>query len=96
MQQKQFPALADGLSDADEVVGFITPAALASLLEREMYASLPGQQEPLFREAAKSYLAPRLQTLASYPPLTIKRDRALLQLNRGPQWQPLDWQFVTP
>lgn len=96
VQQKQFPALADGLNDADEVVGFITPAALASLLEREMYASLPGQQEPLFRDAAKAYLAPRLQTLASYPPLTIKRDRALLQLKQGPQWQPLDWQFISP
>ena len=96
MQQKQFPALADGLSDADDLVGYLTPKTLASLLEREMYASLPGQLEPLFRDAAKTYLAPRLQTLASYPPLAIRRKSSVLQLESGLQWQPLDWQFVTP
>ena len=36
------------------------------------------------------------EPLASYPPLTIKRDRALLQLKQGPQCQPLDWQFISP
>ena len=96
VQQKQFPALADGLSDADDLVGYLTPKTLASLLEREMYASLSGQLEPLFRDAAKTYLAPRLQTLASYPPLAIRRKSSVLQLESGLQWQPLDWQFVTP
>jgi uncharacterized protein YfaA (DUF2138 family) len=96
VHQKRFPALADDLGDADDVVGYLNPATLASLLEREMYAGLPGQLEPLFRDAAKSYLAPRLQTLASYPPLTIRRDTSLQRPDNGLQWQPLDWQFVTP
>jgi uncharacterized protein YfaA (DUF2138 family) len=88
--------MGDGMKDADQVVARITPAALAGLLEREMYASLPGQLEPLFRNAAKHYLAPRLQTLAGYPPLTIRRSGSLLSLKTGRQWQPLDWQFDTP
>ena len=69
---------------------------LSGLLEREMYASLPGQLELLFRNAAKHYLAPRLKTLAGYPPLTIRRPDSLLSLKTGRQWQPLDWQFDTP
>jgi uncharacterized protein YfaA (DUF2138 family) len=96
VQQKHYPAMGDGMKDADQVVARITPAALAGLLEREMYASLPGQLEPLFRNAAKHYLAPRLQTLAGYPPLTIRRSGSLLSLKTGRQWQPLDWQFDTP
>lgn len=96
VQQKHYPAIADSMKDADQIVARITPAALAGLLEREMYASLPGQLEPLFRNAAKHYLAPRLKTLAGYPPLTIRRPDSLLSLKTGRQWQPLDWQFDTP
>lgn len=98
VQEKRYPALADDLSAPELLVATLTPANLASLMEREMYASLPGQEEPLFRAAAKNYLAPRLKTLASYPPLrlTLRQEPGggVLPLGSGRHWEPLDIQFA--
>jgi len=63
-----------------------------------MYAALPGQDEPLFRDAARTYLAPRLKALSSYPPLTLSLQEVpgsgVLSLPQGRQWQPLDVRFT--
>jgi uncharacterized protein YfaA (DUF2138 family) len=98
VQQKRYPSQGDGLGAADRTIAILTPATLASLIEREMYAALPGQDEPLFRDAAKIYLAPRLKALAEYPPLFIALQHVpgggVLPLGNGKEWQPLDIQFA--
>ncbi len=81
-----------------QVIATLTPATLSALIEREMYAALPGQDEPLFRDAARTYLAPRLKALSSYPPLTLSLQEVpgsgVLSLPQGRQWQPLDVRFT--
>ncbi len=98
VQEKRYPAVADGLSTPELLVATFTPSTLAPLIEREMYASLPGQIEPLFRAAAKNYLAPRLKTLASFPPLRLSLRQVpgggVLPLGSGRHWEPVDIQFA--
>lgn len=98
VQEKRYPAVADGLSTPELLVATLTPSTLAPLIEREMYASLPGQIEPLFRAAAKNYLAPRLKSLASFPPLRLTLRQVpgdgVLPLGSGRHWEPVDIQFA--
>ncbi len=98
VQQKKYPALSDGMKVPAQVIATLTPATLSALIEREMYAALPGQDEPLFRDAARTYLAPRLKALSSYPPLTLSLQEVpgsgVLSLPQGRQWQPLDVRFT--
>lgn len=87
---RSYPAAADGLAAPERVLAKLTPKTLASLLQREMFASLPKDEEPVFRAAADGQLRPRLQALAAYPPLTV---RLAGKLPPGRGWVPLELAF---
>ncbi len=97
VQQHTYPALAEKLAHPANTLAYVRPAQLSALLEREMYAALPGQIEPLFRQSARYYLQPRLQTLATLKPLSIQADFGHhFSLSGGSKWYPLQWQDEAP
>ncbi|MDR2625545.1 MAG: DUF2138 family protein [Zoogloeaceae bacterium] len=95
---KRFPALADSLlkspagaeKQGEETLLFIDPSRLAKLLQKEMYAALPRDDEPMFRNAADAYLAPRLEALGNYPVTGVRLQKAGEKGN----WRTLDWEVV--
>lgn len=92
VRRKQAPAASDLLPDAGHTVGLIAPAALAQLIQREAFDTLPANNEPVLRAAANEHLVPRLDALKKYPPyrMVLKRLPA-----SGTAWEPLEWQAVT-
>ncbi|MBP1206122.1 uncharacterized protein YfaA (DUF2138 family) [Duganella sp. 1411] len=89
--RKQAPAASDLLPDAGHTVGLIAPAALAQLIQREAFDTLPANNEPVLRAAANEHLVPRLDALKKYPPF-----RMVLKTlpSSGTAWEPLEWQAV--
>ena len=93
VSRHQYPALSEKMQRAANTLAYARPAELSALLEREMYAALPGQIEPLFRESARYYLQPRLKTIAGMPPLSIQTEVGQhFTLTEGSHWYPLRWQ----
>ncbi|GAB2882471.1 DUF2138 domain-containing protein [Pseudoduganella ginsengisoli] len=92
VKRKQAPAAGDRMPDPGRTVGLIAPASLAQLIQKEAFATLPANQEPVLRTAADEHLAPRLEALKKYPPyrMVLKSLPAT-----GAAWQPLEWQAVT-
>ncbi|NRR29439.1 DUF2138 family protein [Oxalobacteraceae bacterium] len=88
---KQAPAASDGLPDPARTIGLIAPASLATLIEREAFASLPAATEPVLRGAADAHLLPRLKALKTYPAY-----RLVLGGSPGAAtaWQPVEWQSL--
>jgi len=87
---KRWPALSDSFaSEKDAPLVFIDPQALSALLRAEIFIALPRDEEALFRNAAETYLLPRLEALARYPAQHIhltKKARA-----DSFDWIPLEW-----
>lgn len=92
VKRKQAPAAADRMPDPGHTVGLIAPASLAQLIQKEAFATLPANQEPVLRTAADEHLVPRLEALKKYPPyrMVLKNLPA-----SGMAWQPLEWQAIT-
>ena len=97
---KRYPSAADGFAKSGgETLAVIDPERLAELLRREMFASLPRDEEPVFRSAAEYYLEPRLQALARYPAQRLRlanlpSDPKNTRNNNAPryEWEPLLWE----
>ncbi|WP_133646784.1 DUF2138 domain-containing protein [Paraburkholderia flava] len=89
---KRYPALSDTLAAprVPRTVVTLTPAAAASLIERESASALPADQESIFRNAARTHLVPKLHALAAYPPVSLTLPQTL---PTSPGWVPVDWWF---
>lgn len=89
---KRYPALADTLAPqrVSRTVVTLTPAAAASLIEREAASALPADQESIFRNAARTHLVPKLQALAHYPPVSLSLPQTLPSSSG---WVPVEWWF---
>ncbi|MDR3299157.1 MAG: DUF2138 family protein [Candidatus Accumulibacter sp.] len=88
---KRYPALADKFAHTDgSALAFIDPEALAGLLRKETFAALPRNEEPIFRNAADAWLAPRLEALARYPAQRVRfaADKA----DKPHAWHVLEWE----
>lgn len=92
VKRKQAPAAADRMPDPGHTVGLIAPASLAQLIQKEAFATLPANQEPVLRTAADEHLVPRLDALKKYPAYRIVLKSVPAS---GAAWQPLEWQAVT-
>ncbi|HHJ4328351.1 TPA: DUF2138 family protein, partial [Klebsiella pneumoniae] len=90
---KRFPPLADVLPDDALVPAYLAPDSLAALLERETLDSLPGDIEPVFRNAAQSLLLPRLRTLSGHGRYALGLPAGTLA-DGDWQWQPLRWRAL--
>jgi uncharacterized protein YfaA (DUF2138 family) len=92
VKRKQAPAAGDRMPDPGRTIGLIAPASLAQLIQKEAFATLPANQEPVLRTAADEHLVPRLEALKKYPPYRM----VLKSLpSSGMAWQALEWQAIT-
>lgn len=89
---KRYPAASDSMARATlgRTVLTFTPASLAPLMRREALAALPSDQEPLFLNAARVHLLPKLKALGAYPPVSLVLP-ADVPGKRA--WVPVEWQF---
>ncbi|MCL2590659.1 MAG: DUF2138 family protein, partial [Betaproteobacteria bacterium] len=91
---KRWPALSDSFRSKKEApLAFIDPPALASLLRAEIFIALPHDEEALFRNAAETYLIPRLEALARYPAQRVGLSKEVQR--GGLAWYPLEWKEGT-
>lgn len=90
---KRFPPMADVLPKDVLMPIYFGPDALAQLMQRETLDSLPQDMEPVFYNAAQTYLMPKLRTLGGY-------GKYALTLPEGSepdghwQWLPLEWKAL--
>lgn len=87
--RKQAPAASDSFKDTQHTVGLIAPRALATLIGKEAFDTLPTAEEPVLRAAADAHLVPRLEALKQFPTY-----RMLLKgvPATGASWQRIEWQ----
>ncbi|MDR2925771.1 MAG: DUF2138 family protein [Azoarcus sp.] len=92
---KRYPALSDSFpSKKGTTLAFVNPDAMAALLQDEMFAALPRNEEELFRNAAEAYLVPRLKALARYSPQAVVLPKKIQ--SNGLAWYPLEWKETKP
>lgn len=90
---KRFPPLADVLPKDQLTPIYFGPDSMAQLMQRETLDSLPQDMEPVFYNAAQTYLIPKLRTLGGY-------GKYALTLPKGSepdghwQWLPLEWKAL--
>lgn len=90
---KRFPPMADVLPKDVLMPIYFGPDAMAQLMQRETLDSLPQDMEPVFFNAAQTYLMPKLRTLGGY-------GKYALTLPEGSepdghwQWLPLEWKAL--
>jgi uncharacterized protein YfaA (DUF2138 family) len=83
--------LADKFAHTDgSALAFIDPEALAGLLRKETFAALPRNEEPIFRNAADAWLAPRLEALARYPAQRVRFADG--KVDKPHAWRVLEWE----
>lgn len=91
--EKRWPPMADVLPEQGLVPAYIAPLKLANLLKRETWESLPQNVEPVFRNAAQTYLMPKLQSLAKHDSYVLTAP-AETKVNKMWQWLPLTWRAL--
>ncbi|UWF48698.1 DUF2138 domain-containing protein [Pseudomonas sp. N3-W] len=90
---KRFPPLADVLPKDLLMPVYFGPDSMAQLMQQETLDSLPQDMEPVFYNAAQTYLIPKLRTLGGY-------GKYALTLPKGSepdghwQWLPLEWKAL--
>ena len=90
---KRFPPMADVLPKDVLMPIYFGPDSMAQLMQQETLDSLPQDMEPVFYNAAKTYLIPKLRTLGGY-------GKYALTLPEGSepdghwQWLPLEWKAL--
>ncbi|WP_237885599.1 DUF2138 domain-containing protein [Pseudomonas sp. PGPR40] len=90
---KRFPPLADVLPKELLMPIYFGPDSMAQLMQQETLDSLPQDMEPVFYNAAQTYLIPKLRTLGGY-------GKYALTLPKGSepdghwQWLPLEWKAL--
>ncbi|WP_434595171.1 DUF2138 domain-containing protein [Pseudomonas sp. R4-83] len=90
---KRFPPMADVLPEDVLMPIYFGPDSMARLMQQETLDSLPQDMEPVFYNAAQTYLLPKLRTLGGY-------GKYALTLPEGSepdghwQWLPLEWKAL--
>ena len=90
---KRFPPMADVLPKDVLMPIYFGPDSMAQLIQQETLDSLPQDMEPVFYNAAQTYLMPKLRTLGGY-------GKYALTLPEGSepdghwQWLPLEWKAL--
>lgn len=90
---KRFPPMADVLPEGVLMPIYFGPDSMAQLMQQETLDSLPQDMEPVFYNAAQTYLLPKLRTLGGY-------GKYALTLPEGSepdghwQWLPLEWKAL--
>ncbi|MCU7248932.1 DUF2138 domain-containing protein [Pseudomonas koreensis] len=90
---KRFPPMADVLPKDVLMPIYFGPDSIAQLMQQETLDSLPQDMEPVFYNAAQTYLIPKLRTLGGY-------GKYALTLPEGSepdghwQWLPLEWKAL--
>jgi len=90
---KRFPPMADVLPNDVLMPIYFGPDSMAQLMQQETLDSLPQDMEPVFYNAAQTYLIPKLRTLGGY-------GKYALTLPEGSepdghwQWLPLEWKAL--
>jgi len=90
---KRFPPMADVVPKDQLMPVYFGPDSMAQLMQRETLDSLPQDMEPVFYNAAQTYLIPKLRTLGGY-------GKYALTLPEGSepdghwQWLPLEWKAL--
>ena len=90
---KRFPPMADLVPKDLLMPIYFGPDSMAQLMQQETLDSLPQDMEPVFYNAAQTYLIPKLRTLGGY-------GKYALTLPEGSepdghwQWLPLEWKTL--
>lgn len=90
---KRFPPMADVVPKDLLMPVYFGPDSMALLMQQETLDSLPQDMEPVFYNAAQTYLIPKLRTLGGY-------GKYALTLPEGSepdghwQWLPLEWKAL--
>ena len=90
---KRFPPMADVLPADLLMPVYFGPDSMAQLMQQETLDSLPQDMEPVFYNAAQTYLIPKLRKLGGY-------GKYALTLPEGSepdghwQWLPLEWKAL--
>jgi uncharacterized protein YfaA (DUF2138 family) len=90
---KRFPPMADVLPKDVLMPIYFGPDSMAQLMQQETLDSLPQDMEPVFYNAAQTYLIPKLRKLGGY-------GKYALTLPEGSepdghwQWLPLEWKAL--
>jgi uncharacterized protein YfaA (DUF2138 family) len=90
---KRFPPMADVVPKDLLMPVYFGPDAMAQLMQQETLDSLPQDMEPVFYNAAQTYLVPKLRKLGGY-------GKYALTLPEGSepdghwQWLPLEWKAL--
>lgn len=90
---KRFPPMADVVPKDRLMPVYFGPDAMAQLMQQETLDSLPQDMEPVFYNAAQTYLIPKLRKLGGY-------GKYALTLPEGSepdghwQWLPLEWKAL--
>lgn len=90
---KRFPPMADVLPKDVLMPIYFGPDSMAQLMQQETLDSLPQDMEPVFYNAAQTYLIPKLRTLGGY-------GKYALTLPEGSEpdghwhWLPLEWKAL--
>lgn len=91
--EKRFPPMADVLPKDVLMPIYFGPDSMAQLMQQETLDSLPQDMEPVFYNAAQTYLLPKLRALGGY-------GKYALTLPEGSepdghwQWLPLEWKAL--
>lgn len=72
---------------------YLGPQSLAQLIQQETFDSLPQDMEPVFNNAAQTYLVPKLRTLGGYGKYALTLPEGS-EPNGHWQWLPLQWQAL--
>ncbi len=90
---KRFPPMADVVPKDLLMPVYFGPESMAQLIQQETLDSLPQDMEPVFYNAAQTYLIPKLRKLGGY-------GKYALTLPEGSepdghwQWLPLEWKAL--
>ncbi|MGF6706555.1 DUF2138 domain-containing protein [Pseudomonas frederiksbergensis] len=90
---KRFPPMADVVPKDLLMPIYFGPDSMAQLMQQETLDSLPQDMEPVFYNAAQTYLIPKLRNLGGY-------GKYALTLPKGSepdghwQWLPLEWKAL--
>jgi uncharacterized protein YfaA (DUF2138 family) len=90
---KRFPPMADLVPKDLLMPVYFGPDAMAQLMQRETLDSLPQDMEPVFYNAAQTYLMPKLRTLGGYGKYALTLPEGS-EPNGHWQWLPLQWKAL--
>lgn len=86
-----FPPIAESLPAKAVVPVYVAPQALSELFKKEAFSSLPKSLEPIFHNAAQTFLLPKLIALAEQQRYAVVLP-ADTCIETDWQWIPMNWQ----